>query len=242
MFDPVNHQLRRRGAEDAVSVVASRAPRSPLGAHPPPGRRRRRRADARDARPDVQPDLEVLRGADPAEGQRRRVRRRRLRPAAHSAARPAEPLDRAARKPRRLPDAAHRARSSRSRSTSSSCSRRTSSRSRSPTKRSCAASRTRSWRRIPTLDEFCQIFELNCRRRGMAFDPVMVEYLNRKYYQPRRLQMRACHPRDLVEQVVDMLPLQRSRAGDHARAARRGVRQLLPRRDRITGSREEGAE
>jgi hypothetical protein len=56
----------------------------------------------------------------------------------------------------------------------------------------------------PTLDEYCRIFELNCRKRGLAFDPVMVEYLNRKYYQPRRLQMRACHPRDLVEQVVDM--------------------------------------
>jgi hypothetical protein len=55
----------------------------------------------------------------------------------------------------------------------------------------------------PTLDEFCQIFELNCRRRNIGFDPVLVEYLNRKYYQPRRLQMRACHPRDLVEQVVD---------------------------------------
>jgi hypothetical protein len=55
----------------------------------------------------------------------------------------------------------------------------------------------------PTLDEYCQIFELNCRRRNLAFDPVLVEYLTRKYYQPRRLQMRACHPRDLVEQVVD---------------------------------------
>ena len=56
----------------------------------------------------------------------------------------------------------------------------------------------------PTVDEYCKIFELNCRKRGLAFDPVMVEYLNRKYYTPRRLQMRACHPRDLVEQVVDM--------------------------------------
>ena len=55
----------------------------------------------------------------------------------------------------------------------------------------------------PTMDEFCQIFDLVCRRRNIAFDPVLVEYLNRKYYQPRRLQMRACHPRDLVEQVVD---------------------------------------
>jgi hypothetical protein len=56
----------------------------------------------------------------------------------------------------------------------------------------------------PTLDEYCRIFELNCKRKNLPFDPVMVEYLNRKYYQPRRLQMRACHPRDLLEQVVDM--------------------------------------
>ena len=56
----------------------------------------------------------------------------------------------------------------------------------------------------PTTDEYVKIFELNCRKRGLAFDPVMVEYLLRKYYQPRKLQMRACHPRDLVEQVVDL--------------------------------------
>ena len=56
----------------------------------------------------------------------------------------------------------------------------------------------------PTMDEYCRIFELNCRRRGMPFDPVMVEYLDRKYYKPRRLQMRSCHPRDLIAQVVDI--------------------------------------
>jgi hypothetical protein len=56
----------------------------------------------------------------------------------------------------------------------------------------------------PTIDEYCRIFELNCRKRRIPFDPVMVEYLDRKYYQPRKLQMRACHPRDLVEQVVDI--------------------------------------
>ena len=43
----------------------------------------------------------------------------------------------------------------------------------------------------------------------MSFDPVMVEYLLRKYYQPRKLQMRACHPRDLVEQVVDICRYQK---------------------------------
>jgi hypothetical protein len=56
----------------------------------------------------------------------------------------------------------------------------------------------------PTTEEYTRIFEMNCRKRGLAFDPVMVEYLERKYYQPRKLEMRACHPRDLVEQVVDM--------------------------------------
>ena len=55
----------------------------------------------------------------------------------------------------------------------------------------------------PTMDEYCRIFEMNCKRRGLTFDPVMIEYLHRKYYQPRKLQMRACHPRDLIEQVVD---------------------------------------
>lgn len=56
----------------------------------------------------------------------------------------------------------------------------------------------------PTTDEYAKIFELVCRKRGLAFDAVMVEYLLRKYYQPRKLEMRACHPRDLVEQVIDM--------------------------------------
>jgi hypothetical protein len=56
----------------------------------------------------------------------------------------------------------------------------------------------------PTFDEFCRIFELNCKRRGLVFDPVMVEYLERKYYKPRKIQMRSCHPRDLISQVVDI--------------------------------------
>ncbi len=61
----------------------------------------------------------------------------------------------------------------------------------------------------PTVDEFCKIFELNCKKRGLAFDPVMIEYLERTYYKPRKLQMRACHPRDLVEQVVDICRYQK---------------------------------
>ena len=56
----------------------------------------------------------------------------------------------------------------------------------------------------PTVDEFARIFDLNCRRRGLGFDPVIVEYLLQRYYRPRDIQMRACHPRDLVEHMVDI--------------------------------------
>ena len=56
----------------------------------------------------------------------------------------------------------------------------------------------------PTLEEYTKIFELNCRKRGVPFDAVMIEYLQRAYYERRHIQMRACHPRDLIEQVVDM--------------------------------------
>jgi predicted ATPase with chaperone activity len=56
----------------------------------------------------------------------------------------------------------------------------------------------------PTPEEFSKIFALNCKRRSLSFDPVVVEYLTRRYYEPRGIEMRACHPRDLVEQVVNL--------------------------------------
>jgi hypothetical protein len=56
----------------------------------------------------------------------------------------------------------------------------------------------------PTTEEFGRIFELNCRKKGIAYDPVIIEYLTRRYYEPRGLEMRGCHPRDIVEQVVDI--------------------------------------
>jgi hypothetical protein len=55
----------------------------------------------------------------------------------------------------------------------------------------------------PTVDEYARIFEINCRRRAIPYDREIIEYLQSRYYTPRKLQMRACHPRDLIEQVVD---------------------------------------
>ena len=56
----------------------------------------------------------------------------------------------------------------------------------------------------PTVEEFSRIFELNCKRKNLVYDPVIVEYLLRRYYQPRGMKMRACHPRDILDQVVDL--------------------------------------
>jgi hypothetical protein len=54
----------------------------------------------------------------------------------------------------------------------------------------------------PTLDEFTRIFELNCRRRKLRFHRVMVAYLQRRHYAPVGRALRACHPRDLLDQVT----------------------------------------
>jgi hypothetical protein len=54
----------------------------------------------------------------------------------------------------------------------------------------------------PTVDEFTRIFELNCRRRGMHFHDVVVTYLRRRHYDPVGRKLRACHPRDLIDQVT----------------------------------------
>ena len=61
----------------------------------------------------------------------------------------------------------------------------------------------------PTTEEFSRIFEMNCRRANVRFDPVIVEYLQRRYYRPRKIEMRACHPRDLLNQILDLASYQK---------------------------------
>jgi len=54
----------------------------------------------------------------------------------------------------------------------------------------------------PTLEQFVRIFELNCERRNLRFHQVMVAYLQRRHYTPLGRPLRACHPRDLLDQVI----------------------------------------
>jgi hypothetical protein len=60
----------------------------------------------------------------------------------------------------------------------------------------------------PTVEQFTKIFELDCRRRGLVFHPVMVAYLYRRHYRPYGRAMRSCQPRDLLDQVTALCRFQ----------------------------------
>jgi hypothetical protein len=56
----------------------------------------------------------------------------------------------------------------------------------------------------PSIEDFTRIFEMNCRRRRLKFHKVMVAYLHRRHYRPSARPLRACHPRDLLDQVTSL--------------------------------------
>ena len=56
----------------------------------------------------------------------------------------------------------------------------------------------------PTPERFKQIFEEVCMKKGVPFDPDSVDYLLKDVYEKYQLNMRSCHPRDLIEQIVSI--------------------------------------
>jgi predicted ATPase with chaperone activity len=56
----------------------------------------------------------------------------------------------------------------------------------------------------PTVAEFKQIFENCCKERGVPYDSAHVEHLLQNYYAPRRIALRGCQPRDLLDQVLSL--------------------------------------
>jgi predicted ATPase with chaperone activity len=56
----------------------------------------------------------------------------------------------------------------------------------------------------PTTAEFAQIFEVCCEARGLEFDPALVAYLFDSFYRPRRVPLRGCHPRDLIDHALSL--------------------------------------
>lgn len=56
----------------------------------------------------------------------------------------------------------------------------------------------------PTVEDFTEIFRKCCEERDLEFDSSLVDGLVHDYYEPRRIPLRGCHPRDLIEQALSL--------------------------------------
>ena len=56
----------------------------------------------------------------------------------------------------------------------------------------------------PTEDDFRQIFKMVCEERDLGFDPALPDHLLRVEFPARGVQMRGCHPRDLIDQALSL--------------------------------------
>jgi len=54
----------------------------------------------------------------------------------------------------------------------------------------------------PTERDFIEIFSHYCDLVDVAFEPAHVEHLLRRHFRPRRIPMRGCQPRDLINQAL----------------------------------------
>ena len=54
----------------------------------------------------------------------------------------------------------------------------------------------------PTIADFKQIFSKCCAERRIEYDDALIDELLQKYYRPRKLALRGCHPRDLLDQAL----------------------------------------
>lgn len=56
----------------------------------------------------------------------------------------------------------------------------------------------------PSFDEYREIFKRVCQAKGVPYDDRALAYLLQEWYIKPRRKMRAVHPRDLIDQLVDI--------------------------------------
>ena len=56
----------------------------------------------------------------------------------------------------------------------------------------------------PDPEQFADIFERNCRERNIVYDPKIVRYIYEGWYGKHNIIPRGCHPRDILDHVVDI--------------------------------------
>ena len=58
--------------------------------------------------------------------------------------------------------------------------------------------------RDPSWDEYREIFQRMCKARNVSFEEQGLTYLIQEHYLRAKRAKRACHPRDLIDQVIDI--------------------------------------
>jgi predicted ATPase with chaperone activity len=56
----------------------------------------------------------------------------------------------------------------------------------------------------PSPDDYARIWSAACAERGVVFDRGLVDRVLAECYRPRRIPLRACHPRDLIDQALSL--------------------------------------
>jgi len=56
----------------------------------------------------------------------------------------------------------------------------------------------------PSVLEFTKIFENYCRDLDVPFEPEVVEHMLQEQFRPRKIQLRGCQPRDLINQALSL--------------------------------------
>ncbi|MFH1246055.1 MAG: ATP-binding protein [Candidatus Omnitrophota bacterium] len=56
----------------------------------------------------------------------------------------------------------------------------------------------------PSPDEYRRIFKEICRIKGIVFEESALTHIYQEYYLKHNLSARSCHPRDIVEQLMDI--------------------------------------
>jgi hypothetical protein len=54
-----------------------------------------------------------------------------------------------------------------------------------------------------TMEQYLEIFRRACEQYGLAFDQDIIQAMLARYYVPTSRPLRACHPRDLLENLID---------------------------------------
>jgi predicted ATPase with chaperone activity len=60
----------------------------------------------------------------------------------------------------------------------------------------------------PTFDEYREIFKRVARSRGVAYEEQILTYLLQDYYVKSNRELRACHPRDILDHLTDIARFQ----------------------------------